>query len=94
VKVSRKGNDPSCAFCTSCKAEIEVSVMVERWNGIYRIESSFTKREGPDGQVHEGWCAIFEHECCSCRDRGKGKRRYVRRGPGGVTVKREEEEFA
>ena len=33
--------------------------------------SPFTKRKGPDGKTHEGWCAIFEGDCCSCDDDGR-----------------------
>jgi hypothetical protein len=56
---------------------------VQRWDGIYKIRSPHTKREGPDGLIHEGWCAIFTRDCCSCRDEGRrsGPRRRPR-GPG------------
>jgi hypothetical protein len=62
--------------------------MAKRWDGIYRILSPHIKRLGPDGGVHEGWCAIFERCCCSCKDDGKGARgRRVRGGDGGAKVK-------
>jgi hypothetical protein len=73
--------------------------MTQRWDGVYRIISPFTKRIGPDGEIHEGWCAIFEHECCSCRDdrKGRGGKR-IREDDGGaklkVPPKSEEEEEA
>ncbi len=35
---------------------------MKQWDGVYKILSPFTKRLGPDGKVHEGWCAIFERE--------------------------------
>jgi hypothetical protein len=68
--------------------------MTKRWNGKYGIESPFTKRMGPDGKEHEGWCPIFLHECCVCRDRYRGKTRYVIRDAGGASVKKEEKELA
>ena len=43
------------------------------------IISPFIRREGPDGRIHEGWCAIFEGECCSC---GNDDRRRHQRRPG------------
>jgi hypothetical protein len=42
--------------------------------------SSFTKRQGPDGKIHEGWCAVFAGEDCSCDDSRKKPRRQ-RPGP-------------
>jgi hypothetical protein len=74
---------------------------MRRWDGQWRIISAFTKRQGPDGGVHEGWCAIFEREACSCRDddggerRGRdddddgrrGRRRGPRKDGGGTTIK-------
>ena len=39
-----------------------------------RSDPPFTKRQGPDGKIHEGWCAIFAGEMCSCDDE-------VARGP-------------
>jgi hypothetical protein len=65
---------------------------VKRWDGIYRIISPFIKRQGPDGRVHEGWCAIFEHCSCSCRDDGRGGGRRVRRDDGGTKVRRRNRE--
>jgi hypothetical protein len=57
-----------------------------RWDGVWKIISPFTKRLGPDGKIHEGWCPIFLHECCSCKDRkGRGGRR-VRKDDGGAKV--------
>jgi hypothetical protein len=60
---------------------------MKRWDGVYKIISPFTKRQGPDGLIHEGWCAIFEYECCSCRNdrKGRGGRR-VRKDDGGAKV--------
>jgi hypothetical protein len=43
--------------------------------------SPFTKRQGPDGKIHEGWCAIFEGECCSCGDDDRKRLRRQRPGP-------------
>jgi hypothetical protein len=44
--------------------------------------SSFnTKRQGPDGKIHEGWCAIFAGEGCSCNDDDHKKLRRRRPGP-------------
>ena len=45
-------------------------------------QSPFTKRQGPDGKIHEGWCAIFEREACSCDD---GRKRPQRRRPGPLS---------
>jgi hypothetical protein len=39
---------------------------MKRWDGHWGIVSPFKKRLGPDGAVHQGWCPIFEHECCCC----------------------------
>jgi hypothetical protein len=62
--------------------------MAKRWDGIYKIISPFTKRLGPDGAVHEGWCAIFLLQCCSCKDDGRGRGgRRVRGDDGGAKVK-------
>jgi hypothetical protein len=36
-----------------------------------KIPSPFNKRKGPDGKTHEGWCAIFEGDCCSCSGRSR-----------------------
>lgn len=60
---------------------------MKRWDGHWGIISSFKKRQGPDGRVHEGWCAIFLHECCSCRRYGHGGARRVRKDDGGAKVK-------
>jgi hypothetical protein len=61
--------------------------MTRRWDGRWGIISPFKKRMGPDGQMHEGWCAIFERGCCSCRDdrKRRGGRR-VRKDDGGAKV--------
>jgi hypothetical protein len=56
---------------------------MKRWDGHYGIRSSFVKRIGPDLKVHEGWCAIFLREGCSCGDGGGGGRRGRRHGPRG-----------
>jgi hypothetical protein len=59
--------------------------MTQRWDGVLRILNPIHKRLGPDGNIHEGWCAIFERECCSCRDDGKGRgARKVRIDGGGA----------
>jgi hypothetical protein len=48
----------------------------------------FIKRVGPDGKMHEGWCAIFEKgRCCSCKDDRRGGRRIIRRDGGGSALK-------
>ena len=61
--------------------------MTQRWDGIWRILSPFVKRFGPDGRIHEGWCAIFERECCSCKDDGRRRGgRRIRRDDGGAKV--------
>jgi hypothetical protein len=61
--------------------------MTRRWDGVWRILNPFQKRLGPDGKIHEGWCAIFECECCSCRDDGKRRgTRKVRNDGGGAKV--------
>jgi hypothetical protein len=60
--------------------------MKQRWDGVWRILNPLQKRLGPDGKIHEGWCAIFERECCSCRDDGKGRRRIIRDDDGGAKV--------
>lgn len=62
--------------------------MIRRWDGVWRIVSSFVKRVGPDGKVHEGWCAIFLHECCSCRPDGRGGGKRIRKDDGGSKIKR------
>ena len=56
--------------------------------------SPFTKRQGPDGQFHEGWCAIFRGECCSCDDDSRKSPRRQRPGPlsGAPAVKKHLEE--
>jgi hypothetical protein len=59
---------------------------VPRWDGVYKILSPFTKRQGPDGLTHEGWCAIFERECCSCRDRRSGRGGKIVGNGGGSKV--------
>jgi hypothetical protein len=59
--------------------------MTQRWNGRWGIESSFVKRAGPDGRIHEGWCGIFLRECCSCRPDGRGGGRRIRNDDGGGT---------
>jgi hypothetical protein len=62
-----------------------------KWDGHYGLRSPFVKRIGPDLRVHQGWCAIFLHECCSCGDEGGGGGRGRRRGPrnddGGTKIK-------
>jgi hypothetical protein len=60
---------------------------VTRWDGVWKIISPFAKRLGPDGKIHEGWCPIFLHECCSCKDdrKRRGGRR-VRKDDGGAKV--------
>ena len=60
---------------------------MKRWDGHWGIISPFEKRLGPDGKVHEGWCAIFLHECCSCRREGHGGGKRVRKDDGGTMVK-------
>jgi hypothetical protein len=60
---------------------------MKRWDGQWRIISPFIKRVGPDGGVHEGWCCIFLHECCSCRPDGRGGGKRVRRDGGGPAIK-------
>jgi hypothetical protein len=59
---------------------------VTRWDGVWKIISPFTKRLGPDGKIHEGWCPIFLHECCSCKRKGRGGGRRVRKDDGGAKV--------
>jgi hypothetical protein len=71
-------------YSTSQNAETEVN-MTRRWDGVWRIISPFVKRVGPDGKVHEGWCAIFLHECCSCRPDGRGRGKRTRKDDGGGT---------
>jgi hypothetical protein len=61
---------------------------MKQWDGIYKIISPFTKRIGPDGQLHAGWCPVFERDCCICKDDGKGPGgRRVRGDDGGAKVK-------
>jgi hypothetical protein len=60
---------------------------MKRWDGIYRIVSPHIKREGPDGHIHFGWCAILEHECCSCRGKGRGGGNRIRGDDGGTKLK-------
>jgi hypothetical protein len=43
--------------------------------------SPFTKRQGPDGKIHEGWCAIFRGEGCSCDGDNRTRPRRQRPGP-------------
>jgi hypothetical protein len=61
--------------------------MTRRWDGHWGIASPFVKRVGPDEKVHEGWCAIFLHECCSCRPDGCGGGKRVRKDDGGSKLK-------
>jgi hypothetical protein len=59
---------------------------MKRWDGVYKIISPFTKRLGPDGKIHEGWCAIFQRECCSCRPNRGGGGMKIRKDDGGAKV--------
>ena len=64
--------------------------MKRQWDGIYKIASPFVKRMGPDRKIHEGWCAIFLHKCCSCDDEGRDDGEEEPSPPpprGGTTVK-------
>ena len=60
---------------------------MKRWDGIWKIISPHIKRLGPDGNIHEGWCAIFERDCCSCKRPGRRKNRKIGRDGGGSKLK-------
>jgi len=62
---------------------------VRKPNGII---SPFFKRRGPDGKIHEGWCAIFKGDCCSCDNDGRKKRRRPEPLSGAPAAKKELEE--
>ena len=62
---------------------------MKRWDGVWKILSPFTKRLGPDGKMHEGWCPIFERHGCNCDMRGGRRRRIIRKGDGGATFKQQ-----
>ena len=41
---------------------IALRAIMKRWDGIWKITSPLIKHQGPDGNIHEGWCGIFLHE--------------------------------
>jgi hypothetical protein len=55
--------------------------------------SPFTKRPGPDGKLHEGWCAVFEGECCSCDDDDRRRRTRRPRPLSGGEVQQPQNEL-
>jgi hypothetical protein len=58
---------------------------MKKWDGRWGIISPHSPRMGPDEKVHQGSCAVFEGDCCSCGNDGRGGRKRRPRGDDGGT---------